>query len=183
MGERETKDDRAGFKYHKLWADSKTERGKEKRMQSKRNENQIRDQEGKKGSETYRHTMLWLSSSGNEGNVSLNATHGSTLGSLDLGWDTCWIEAFWHIQLIRSQLLQIKVQKDNWEVQMWTNLLILTGHWNNVLLLEKFDSMKANAGVHFIYENTLLLSQQRIIHNSISVMVKNILQLFLFISI
>lgn len=48
------------------------------------------------------HTMLWLSSTGNKSNVSLNITHGSTHGSLDLGWETMLntVQAFWHIQLV-----------------------------------------------------------------------------------
>lgn len=46
--------------------------------------------------------MLWLSSTGNKSNVSLNITHGSTHGSLDLGWETMLntVQAFWHIQLV-----------------------------------------------------------------------------------
>lgn len=47
-----------------------------------------RAEEQKSDSETNSHTRLWLLSTGNEGNVSLNTTHGSTHGSLDLGWET-----------------------------------------------------------------------------------------------
>lgn len=76
-------------------------RGKQEYANERENEeSQIRGEERKRGSETDRHTMLWLSSAGNKGNVSLNTTHGSTHGSLDLGWELCWIEAFWHIRLV-----------------------------------------------------------------------------------